>query len=188
MYSRKQSKRTSLHQTCIPRTEKKGHQPCKVFRLQQGLMGPGTPIKPHEYNAKVPVPGRTEVIHQRPFPVDCVFLSPSIANYRMLITWPPFSFPGASSLDSTWWAAHAAAPVVTPCLGARPLFRALRLPDKRNPPGVRDPPHQSWYFCSTLVIFPILFLAAWGRKESCIIFLLSRKITLCSAYALDLYC
>lgn len=43
----KQSKRTSLHQACAPRREKKGQQLCSVFRFQQGLMRAGTHIKPH---------------------------------------------------------------------------------------------------------------------------------------------
>lgn len=38
-----------------------------------------------QYGAKVPVFGRTKVIHRRPLLVYCVFLSTSMGNYRMLI-------------------------------------------------------------------------------------------------------
>lgn len=137
------------------------------------------------------------MIHQRPAAVDCFLLFPYPFMW-MFTTYTPrkrhvFPFPGASSHDSTCSGLQQhqqqfqRAPALIWSLGACLQSHALGLSDKENPSGMRYPSHQRQYFYSTLIIFPILILAVWSRKESCIIFLLSRNITQCSAYAVYLY-
>jgi len=89
--------------------------------------------------ARVPVSGRTQVIHQRSLLADCVFLSPSITNYRMLTAYTPrktcFPFLCPWRLEP-WFtmvrAPQAAALVsssfspIPGCLTTAPCSRAVR--------------------------------------------------------------